>query len=212
MSESGVTRKLPAWFERVSAGAVAASLIEFTVSTMPLSTTERLMCDVAAIALRAFFAVEFLARLATAESTLRYVGSIVGLLDLGAVVLDVGSLKMLRLLKLAARRGAFTRLRRAVAAVRQELSAAGACAGALIYRAAVMLHYAERNVQPDAFGSTPAALWWSVITLTTIGYGDVSPITPVGRAITAVVALLGLGMVAIPTGLIASALMTTKEE
>ena len=65
---------------------------------------------------------------------------------------------------------------------------------------------AEREAQPEVFGSIPAALWWSVVTLTTIGYGDAYPITVVGRAVTAVVAVAGLGMVAVPTGLIAAAI------
>lgn len=79
--------------------------------------------------------------------------------------------------------------------------------GILIYGAAVAIYYCERDVQPEAFGSIPAALWWAVITLTTIGYGDVYPVTPLGRVLTTFVALLGLGMVAIPTGLLAAALM-----
>ncbi len=69
---------------------------------------------------------------------------------------------------------------------------------------------AERDVQPDAFGSIPAALWWSVVTLTTVGYGDVIPVTPVGRVFTGVIVLLGIGVVAVPTGLIASGLAATK--
>ena len=68
----------------------------------------------------------------------------------------------------------------------------------------------ERDVQPDAFGSIPAALWWSVVTLTTVGYGDVIPVTPVGRVLTGVIVLLGIGVVAVPTGLIASGLAATK--
>ena len=89
-------RRRWAWFERISAGAVVASLIEFTISTMSLSATVRLVCDTASVSLRWFFAVEFLDRLAAAERRLRYVGSVVGLLDLGAVVLDFGALKLLR--------------------------------------------------------------------------------------------------------------------
>ena len=71
----------------------------------------------------------------------------------------------------------------------------------------LQIDFGERDVQPEAFGSIPEALWWAVITLTTIGYGDVYPVTPLGKVLTTFVALLGLGMVAIPTGLLAAALM-----
>ena len=97
-----------------------------------------------------------------------------------------------------------------VSSVRHELAAAAGGTCALLYVAAVPLYYAERDVQPDAFGSIPAALWWSVVTLTTVGYGDVIPVTPVGRVLTGVIVLLGIGVVAVPTGLIASGLAATK--
>jgi voltage-gated potassium channel len=59
-------------------------------------------------------------------------------------------------------------------------------------------------VQPDKFGSIPRALWWAAVTLTTIGYGDVSPITPLGKFIAVLVAVAGIGLVALPTGILAS--------
>ena len=71
--------------------------------------------------------------------------------------------------------------------------------------ASTMMYYAERDAQPEIFSSIPASMWWGVVTLTTIGYGDVIPVTPLGRAIGAGVALLGIAVYAIPTAIMASA-------
>lgn len=74
----------------------------------------------------------------------------------------------------------------------------------LIVLAASVAYLAEHNVQPDVFGSIPEALWWAVITMTTIGYGDVVPMTPVGKLCGAVVGVISVGMVALPAGILAS--------
>ncbi|MGD2247332.1 MAG: ion transporter [Candidatus Methanofastidiosia archaeon] len=66
------------------------------------------------------------------------------------------------------------------------------------------IYYVEHDAQPEAFSSIPAAMWWGVATLTTVGYGDVYPITPLGKFLGAVIALLGIGMFALPAGILAS--------
>lgn len=71
--------------------------------------------------------------------------------------------------------------------------------------ASTLMYYAERDAQPEVFSSISASMWWGVVTFTTIGYGDTIPITPLGRAIGAVVALLGIAVYAIPTGIMATA-------
>ncbi len=70
---------------------------------------------------------------------------------------------------------------------------------------ATALYMAEGAVQPQQFGSIPRALWWSVVTLTTIGYGDVTPVTPLGKMLAGVTAFLGVGLIAAPTGILAAA-------
>lgn len=65
---------------------------------------------------------------------------------------------------------------------------------------------AEHKVQPEAFGSIPAAMWWAVATLTTVGYGDVTPITVAGKVFGAIITIVGIGMAALPAGIIASGL------
>ena len=67
-----------------------------------------------------------------------------------------------------------------------------------------LMYYVERDAQPEVFTSIPAAIWWGIVTLTTVGYGDVVPITPLGRALGAIIALLGIAIFALPAGIIAS--------
>ena len=74
----------------------------------------------------------------------------------------------------------------------------------VLFLASVAVHYLERGVQPVAFGSVPATLWWAVATLTTTGYGDVVPITPLGRLIAAMVMICGLGVFGLWTGILAT--------
>ena len=74
----------------------------------------------------------------------------------------------------------------------------------VLFLASVAVHFLERDVQPVAFGSVPAALWWAVATLTTVGYGDVVPITPLARLVAAFVMICGLGVFGLWTGILAT--------
>jgi voltage-gated potassium channel len=75
----------------------------------------------------------------------------------------------------------------------------------LVLTAASLMHFAEREAQPDKFGSIPAAMWWAVATLTTTGYGDVVPLTPIGKILGGVTMIMGLAMFALPVGIVATA-------
>ena len=77
----------------------------------------------------------------------------------------------------------------------------------LIFASCVMF-YAERDAQPDAFPSIPAAMWWGVVTLTTVGYGDIYPVTAIGKLFGAVLAFIGIGLFALPAGIIAAGFST----
>jgi voltage-gated potassium channel len=74
----------------------------------------------------------------------------------------------------------------------------------VLFLASVAEYFLERDVQPAGFSSVPAALWWAVATLTTTGYGDVVPITPLGRLVAAVVMICGLGVFGLWTGILAT--------
>jgi voltage-gated potassium channel len=74
----------------------------------------------------------------------------------------------------------------------------------VVFLASVAEYFLERDVQPQTFGSVPAALWWAVVTLTTTGYGDVVPVTPLGRIVAAMVMISGLGVFGLWTGILAT--------
>lgn len=70
-----------------------------------------------------------------------------------------------------------------------------------------LMYFIEKEAQPEAFSSIPEAMWWGIITLTTVGYGDVYPITPLGKILGALIAFLGIGMFALPAGILGSGLV-----
>ena len=69
------------------------------------------------------------------------------------------------------------------------------------------MYFIEKETQPEAFSNIPEAMWWGIITLTTVGYGDVYPITPLGKILGALIAFLGIGMFALPAGILGSGLV-----
>ena len=104
----------------------------------------------------------------------------------------------------------FTAARRLALTVRQKggqlLTIVVALIVALVL-AATLMYFAETEAQPEVFSSIPASMWWSVVTLTTVGYGDTVPITPIGRLLAAVIAVLGIGLFALPAGIISAGLL-----
>ncbi len=175
------------------------------------------------------FALEYAARIWTApeengpgtawQKRWHFLHSPLGIIDLIVLIVtflpffvpEVAVLRLVRLLRLMmiARLGrfssAFGEVLKALNDRRFELYVTMALAGFLMLFGATALYLAEGDAQPDKFGSIPRALWWAIITLTTVGYGDVSPITPVGKMMASVVALAGIGLVAMPTGIMAAA-------
>lgn len=114
------------------------------------------------------------------------------------------AIRLLRILKLTRYSSAFDML---VTCCRENLRALGASFFVLLtvmLLAASGMYFFERQSQPVAFGSIPAAMWWAFATLTTVGYGDVTPITVGGKMFGAMITVIGVGMVALPTGILAS--------
>ncbi|UPT63666.1 MAG: ion transporter [Hyphomonadaceae bacterium JAD_PAG50586_4] len=115
------------------------------------------------------------------------------------------ALRLFRLFKLARYVPAFAIVGAAVRRAWAPLMAALCVAAAQLYIAAMMLYLIEGDTKPQAFGSIARAMWWAVVTLTTVGYGDVYPDSTWGRVAAGLVALAGVGIVAMPTGILASA-------
>ncbi|MES2320272.1 MAG: ion transporter [Pseudomonadota bacterium] len=76
-----------------------------------------------------------------------------------------------------------------------------------VYCTAALIYVVEHGAQPEKFTSIPETAWWAVVTLTTIGYGDIAPITPLGKALTSVIVLFGIGVFALPTAILTAAIL-----
>jgi voltage-gated potassium channel len=150
---------------------------------------------------------------------LRFMGSPASLADLLAVLPFYltpeagGSMVVLRLfrmlrlvrgLKLVRYSSTLRLFGRVVYGKREELTLALLLDCLLIVLAAALIYLAEHDAQPASFSSIPACMWWAVITLTTVGYGDLYPVTALGKSLTAVFALTGVGLIALPAGILAS--------
>lgn len=173
------------------------------------------------------FLIEYVIRVWTADlgrwdgkkGRLTYIFSFYGIVDLlaflpallfpnlgGSVILRL--LRMLRLvqiLKIKALSNGLNRISKAMYETRTELLVSLSASILLIFIGAALMYLVEGDVQPEAFGSIPRALWWSMATLTTVGYGDVFPITAFGRVLASMMALVGIGAVALPAGILAAA-------
>ena len=174
------------------------------------------------------FSIEYLLRLATCGTDrkytglagiLRYAATPLMLIDLAAILpgllpmlgFDLRILRafriirLFRVLKLARYSETIQMLGRVLRNKHEELVTSFGLTFLLILLASTVMYYAERSAQPDTFGSIPSTMWWAVATLTTVGYGDVYPVTVIGKVCGAIVALLGITLFAIPAGILAAA-------
>ena len=123
------------------------------------------------------------------------------------VVMVLRVLRLARLAKISRFIPAFDVLGATLSRAGQQLFTTLAMAMALVYISAVVLYFVEGvgGQHQESFASIPRAIWWAIATLTTVGYGDVYPVTPLGRFFASVIAIAGIGMVALPAGVFASA-------
>lgn len=175
------------------------------------------------------FSIEYLGRVWTCTyfekykhpfwGRIKYIFSVAGLIDLLAIlpfylplvfIIDGRSLRMLRLFrvlrifKLGRYSTAFNLIVKVVTKRKEELIITLTIVLVMLILASSMMYYLENEAQPNNFSSIPKTMWWGVATLTTVGYGDVYPITPIGKVLGAFIAILGVGIFALPAGIIAA--------
>ncbi len=205
---------------------VVANLIALAFETVPdLSPFWRQALWSFEVFCAVVYTVEYTIRVYLARPRWKYMASFYGIVDLLAIlpfylmvaynmqaVRAFRLLRLLRLFKLVRYTNAVQRFRRAFALARDDLVLFGVSALIVLYLAAIGIYHFEHEVQPERFASVFDSLWWAVATLTTVGYGDIYPVTAGGRVFTFFILVLGLGFVAVPSGLIASALSRVRAE
>ncbi len=209
---------------------ILASAVAFVLETETEFAEYKRLFDIADWAFLVLFSLEYILRIYTAPDRKKFIFSFFGIVDLFAIlpslVLIPGLgqvpgfrvlrvlrfLRVFRIFKATRFILAVDRMIDALGEVKREVLALVILSSMLVYLAACGIHYFERNEQPEKFGSIPDAMWWAIVTLTTIGYGDVYPVTAGGKVFTALVALVGVGLIAIPSGLLASVLTKARVE
>ncbi|HCQ64965.1 MAG TPA: ion transporter [Rhodobacteraceae bacterium] len=166
------------------------------------------------------FALEYLLRIWSATNRWGYVFSFWGLVDLVSILPAIAfitpqwqvvrALRLVRLLKLFRSSRSLDRLVVALRAVRGELFVFGVISALMLYVSAVGIYLFEHEAQPEVFTSILTSLWWAVASFTTVGYGDMVPITPGGRLFTTFVLFIGLGIIAVPAAIVTAALLESE--
>jgi len=212
-------------FALIIQSLIIISLITFSLETLPtLSSSVRSILHQIETVIVAIFTIEYLLRLFVADNKLRFIFSFLGIIDLISILpfyfaigIDLRSIRAIRLFrlfrifKLVRYNKAIQRFHHALVIAREEIILYLIMTLLLLYFASVGIYYFEHETQPDVFSSVFHSLWWAVATLTTVGYGDVYPITTGGRLFTFFILLIGLGIVSFPAGLVASALSRAHE-
>ena len=199
---------------------IILSIVTFSIETLPLLDPQtRDGLEVFELFCVIVFSLEYLLRIYVADKKFKFIFSFFGIIDLVAVLpfyfafgLDLRSLRtfrflrLFRLFKLVRYNRALKHFGRAISIAKEEILLFLFITLILIYLSAVGIYYFENEAQPEHFSSIFESLWWAIVTLTTVGYGDVVPITTGGRVFTFIILMVGLGVVAIPTGILSSAL------
>lgn len=205
---------------------IVLSLVTFSIDTLPnLSSSTKQLLQFIEIITVTIFTIEYILRVSISDDKLKFIFSFYGVIDLIAIIpfyitsgLDLRAVRIFRLLrlfrifKLFRYSKAINRFHRAFLIAKEELILFFCVSVILLYLSAVGIYYFENAAQPELFKSVFHSLWWAVATLTTVGYGDVYPITAGGRIFTFFVLMVGLGVIAVPAGLVASALSKARSE
>lgn len=199
---------------------IIISIVTFSIETLPnLSAQWIRVLNFIEIVCVVIFTLEYFGRIAFSKKGLKYIYSFYGIIDLAAVLpfyislgIDLRSIRILRLLrlfrilKLPRFNKAIRIMAKSLKSIKAELSVVLVVALIFIYLSSVGIYFFENEAQPENFKSIFHSIWWAIATLTTVGYGDVYPITLGGKIFSSIIILIGIGIVAIPTGLIASSI------
>ena len=205
---------------------IIISVITFSIETIPdlLPKTRRFLKLIELVCV-IIFSIEYVLRIYVTKKKTKFIFSFFGIIDLLAILpfylslgVDLRSirafrlLRLFRLLKLARYNSAIKKFSIALKNAKEELLLFLFVTMIILYLSAVGIYYFENKVQPDIFSSVFDSLWWAVATLTTVGYGDVYPVTVGGKIFTFIMLIIGLGIIAIPAGIISSALSETTKK
>jgi voltage-gated potassium channel len=205
---------------------IVCSIVTFSIETLPdLSKDTIRLLSIAEVIIVVIFTLEYILRIYFSDKKRNYILSFYGIVDLVAILpfylslgIDLRSLRILRMLrlfrlfKLTRYNSAIERFSRAFCIAKEEIVLFGVITIILLYLSAVGIYFFENEAQPEQFKSIFHSFWWAVATLTTVGYGDVYPITIGGRIFTFLILMIGLGIVAVPAGMLASALSKARIE
>ena len=212
-------------FDYVIQLLILLSLVSFSVETLPgnpeaLKVALRIIEVVSVV----FFSIEYVLRIYVAQKPFKYIFSFYGLIDLIAILpfyisrtVDLRSLRIFRVfrifraLKLIRYNRALRRFHIAFRIIREELILFAILSAIMIFLSASGIYFFENKAQPELFRSIFHSLWWAVVTLTTVGYGDVYPVTVGGKIFTFFVLVVGIGIVTVPAGLVASGLSKARQ-
>ncbi len=225
---------LATWFEHIITAAIIISVLSLVLDTEPaLRARYGELFDWIEIITVSLFVIEYGARVWSIVERVRYRHPITGrlrfmftplmIIDALAIIpsllpvlgVEFRVLRLIRLLRLLkfSRHNETTKMFLRVLRDRTpELLTASIAGFVIMLIASTLMYLVEGEHQPEAFGSIPRSMWWAVVTLTTVGYGDVTPITPMGRMVVAVTAALGIGVIAVPTALLGSGLTEAMAE
>ena len=173
----------------------------------------------------AIFTAEYFLRLWIADRPWKYAFSLYGLIDLAAILpfyltwgtetTALRAIRLLRLIRLWKHRGytrAWIRLGRALKESREEATIFLVASALMLYIAAIGTHQFESEAQPEHFGTLGQSLWWAIGLLVDVEFGEIWPVTFGGKAFTAIIALIGIAIIAVPAGMVASALTKVASE
>ena len=204
---------------------ILLSLVAFSIETFPNNSDNTIeFLKVLEIICIVIFSIEYLLRIYVAQKPLKYIFSFYGIIDLLAIFpfylkasYDLRALRVFRVfrifraLKLIRYNKALNRFQVAAKIVKEEMVLFLMVTLIFVFLSSSGIYFFENNAQPEEFSSIFHSFWWAIVTLTTVGYGDVYPITVGGKIFTFFILLIGVGVVTVPAGLVASGLSKARE-